>query len=257
MGQRLDELDAKLRHYGFYAVLHIVILLVSALLVWFISVDTFRGEAFYDRPQFMRAQFWVCMFFLADFVIEWLLSPSKLRYLWGRWLFLVVSIPWLTIIDAYGWDFSPAVRYVLRFIPLVRGGYALAIVVGWFTSSKATSLFWSYLLTLLATIYFASLAFFLFEHDVNKMVTDYGDALWWACMIVTTVGSSISAVTPIGRVLSVVLATIGVALFPIVTVYISNLIKNKSTERPAPLAPTGKEGAAKGAEAAKSGVDKN
>ncbi len=231
MGQKLEALDTKLRHYGFYSALHIIILTVSAILVWFISEDTFEGLQFYNRPRFMRAQFWICIFFLADFVIEFLLSPRKLHYVATRWLFLLVSIPWLTIFDVLHWHFGPEVEYLLRYIPLVRGGYALAMVVGWFANSKATSLFWSYLLTLIATIYFSSLAFYLFEGGVNSMVTDYGSALWWACMIVTTVGSSIEAVTPIGRVLSVLLATVGVALFPIFTVYISNLIKFKGSSK--------------------------
>lgn len=38
------------------------------------------------------------------------------------------------------------------------------------------------------------------------MVTDYWSAFWWAFMDVTTVGSNIYAVTPTGKILSVVLA---------------------------------------------------
>ena len=86
----------------------------------------------------------------------------------------------------------------MRFIPLVRGGYALAIVVGWLTYNKASGLFVTYLTTLLATVYFSSLAFYVMEHGVNTLVTGYGDALWWAFMDVTTVGSNIIAVTVTG-----------------------------------------------------------
>lgn len=78
---------------------------------------------------------------------------------------------------------------------------------------------------LLATVYFASLAFFVLEHKVNPLVTDYGDALWWAFMDVTTVGSNIIAMTTTGRVLSVLLAALGMMMFPIFTVYITNLIQ--------------------------------
>ena len=112
-----------------------------------------------------------------------------------------------------GWTFSPEITYMLRFIPLVRGGYAMAIVVGWLTYNKASSLFVSYLTMLLATVYFASLAFFVMEHKVNPLVTGYGDALWWAFMDVTTVGSNIIAVTATGRVLSVLLAALGISAF--------------------------------------------
>ena len=120
---------------------------------------------------------------------------------------------------------------MIRFIPLVRGGYALAIVVGWLTYNRASGLFISYLTMLLATVYFASLAFFVVELKVNPLVKDYTDALWWAFMDVTTVGSNIIAVTPIGRVLSVVLAALGMMMFPIFTVYITSIIERRNKEK--------------------------
>ena len=99
------------------------------------------------------------------------------------------------------------------------------------TYNKASSLFISYLTMLLATVYFASLAFFVMEHKVNPLVVGYGDALWWAFMDVTTVGSNIIAVTATGRVLSVLLAALGMMMFPIFTVYVTSLIQKKNKEK--------------------------
>lgn len=218
----------KLKKYHVFGILHILILIVSIYLVVVISIDTFRNLAFYKAPNFLDIQTWVCLFFLADFFVELILSPSKRRYMAQRWAFFLVSIPWLPIIHHFGWHFAIEVEYVIQFIPLVRGGYAMAFVVGWFTSNRATSLFWSYLITLLATVYFSSLAFYLFEHNVNPEVKDYYSALWWAFMDVTTVGSNIVAVTPVGRVLSVLLAALGMMMFPIFTVYVTENIKRKT-----------------------------
>ena len=130
-----------------------------------------------------------------------------------------------------GWTFSPETTYMLRFIPLVRGGYALAIVVGWLTYNRASGLFVSYLTMLLATVYFASLMFYVVENKVNPNVSNYGDSLWWAFMDVTTIGSNVIAVTPIGRVLSVVLAALGMMMFPIFTVYITSIIERRNKEK--------------------------
>lgn len=207
-----------------YSILHIIILLLSIFLVVCISIDTFKNEAFYKVPRFMDFQLWICVIFLADFFIEFFLSPDKKHYILTHFLFFLVSIPYNSIIEHYGWHFSPIVEYCIRYIPLIRGGYAMSIVTGWFAFNRATSLFISYLVTLLFTIYFASLAFFLFEQGVNPLVKTYSDALWWAAMDATTVGSNIVAVTPIGRILSVVLAAIGMMMFPIFTVYVTNLL---------------------------------
>lgn len=214
----------------FIDLLHVLVLISSLFLVIFISIDTFKNIAFYNQPKFMKVQFWICILFLFDFFLEWILARKKWHYLATHFLFFVVSIPYLSIIDHFGWSFSPLVAYLLRFVPLVRGGYALAIVVGWFTYNRATSLFLTYLCTLLATIYFGSLVFFVFEHNVNPLVKDYYSALWWAFMDVTTVGSNIIAVTPVGKVLSVVLAALGMMMFPIFTVYVTNIIKTRNQE---------------------------
>ncbi len=209
---------------GIYSILHLIILGLSIFLVICISIDTFHNEAFYKVPKFMEVQLWICVVFLADFFIEFFLSPDKKHYLATHFIFFFVSIPYNAIIAHYGWTFSPMLTYCIRYIPLIRGGYAMAIVTGWFTYNKAASLFISYLATLIFTVYFASLAFFLFEHNVNPEVKDYSDALWWAAMDATTVGSNIVAITPVGRVLSVVLAAVGMMMFPIFTVYVTNIL---------------------------------
>lgn len=78
---------------------------------------------------------------------------------------------------------------------------------------------------------FSSLAFYVMEHGPNPLVKGYGDALWWAFMDVTTVGSNIIAVTPTGRVLSVLLAALGMMMFPIFTVYVTSLVERRNKEK--------------------------
>ena len=224
------ELNNFFRKKGILMILHIVILALSVLLIVLISLDTFNGINFYNQPKFEKWQFWICIVFLADFFIELFLSSRKWHYIATHFLFLIVSIPYQAIIYKFGWHLSEQLSYIIRYMPLVRGGYAMAIVVGWFTSNKVTGLFFSYIITLLSTVYFASLTFFLFEHGVNKAVTSYDDALWWSAMNVTTVGCNIVAVTPVGRVLTVLLAALGMMMFPIFTVYVTNIITKRNEE---------------------------
>lgn len=206
-------------------VMHIIILILSGYLVLCISIDTFKNLAFYRQPQFIKVQLWICIFFLLDFFIEWIIAEKKMSYLRSHLLFLIVSIPYQYIIYYFKIPMDPYITYLVGYIPLIRGGYAMAIVIGWFANNRALNLVISYLFTLVATVYFASLVFYLFEHGVNKLVTDYTDALWWATMDVTTVGCNIVAVTTVGRVLSVLLAALGMMMFPIFTVYITSIIR--------------------------------
>lgn len=216
---------------GISGILHIVILALCLFLIVSISIDTFRNVPFLTQGSYLKIQLWICLFFIFDFFLEWLLSERKGHYLRTHVLFLLISIPYINIIDHYQIEFSGEMNYFLRFIPLIRGGYALAIVVGWFTHSKASGLFVSYLVLLLATVYFSSLIFFVLEHRVNSSVSDYGEALWWAFMNVTTVGSNIFAMTATGKVLSVVLAALGMMMFPIFTVYVTDLVQQANKKR--------------------------
>ena len=216
---------------GLLDFLHIVILVLSLFLVVSISYDIFNNIAFQDQSQYLEIQWWICLFFLFVFFLEWFLAEKRARYFFTHSLFLIVSIPYLNIIDYFGISFPPEANYFIRFIPMIRGGYALAIVVGWLTYSRISSLFMSYITMLGATVYFASLIFFAVEHPVNLMVDNYGAALWWAAMDVTTVGSNIYAMTTTGKVMSVVLAALGMMLFPIFTVYITDLVKNADRKR--------------------------
>ena len=60
-------------------------------------------------------------------------------------------------------------------------------------------------------------SFFVFRN------TDFGDAIWWASMNLTTVGANIFAVTAIGKILTVLLPTLGMMMFPIFTVYVTQI----------------------------------
>ena len=212
--------------------LHILILLLSAFLVVDISIDTFQNISFLDQGNYMTIQLWVCVFFMFVFWLEFFLSDHKWKYLRNRFVFFLVSIPYLNLFTYMHLDISAETGYFLRFIPLVRSGYALAIVVGWLSYNKISSLFMSYVTLLLATVYFSSLLFFVWEHTVNPLVVDYSDALWWAFMDVTTVGSNIYAVTATGKVLSVLLAALGMMMFPIFTVYVTNLVQQTAQHKP-------------------------
>ena len=50
-------------------------------------------------------------------------------------------------------------------------------------------------------------------------------------MNMTTVGSNIYAITPTGRVLSVLLSALGMMMFPIFTVYVTNLVQTANQEK--------------------------
>lgn len=204
---------------------HYVVLLLSLGLIVFISYDTFAHIPFLYNRTYMTFQFWVCMIFLADFFLELSFAPDKRLYMRRRWFFLLISIPYLNIIEMFGIQFTAQTLYFIRFIPLVRGAYSLAMVVGYFSSNRAFTILAQYAFILLALIYFMSLIFYYEEREVNPDVLSFWDAVYWAFLNVTTVGSDIQAVTFLGKIGTVLMAMSGMMMLPLFTVYITDRVK--------------------------------
>lgn len=204
--------------------MNFVVLVLSVMLIVWISIDTFGHVDFLTNHNYMTFQFWVCVVFVADFFIELHFASDKWRFFRRRITFLVLSIPYLNIINLTDIHISHNALYFLRFIPLARGALALSIVMGYVSSNAVSSLFFSYIAIMILVGYFCSLIFYQRESGVNPEVTSYWDALWWSAMNMSTVGCNISPVTPAGKIVAVVLPVSGMVIFPLFTVYLTDYV---------------------------------
>ena len=206
-------------------ILHFLVILASAGLIVYITHETLNGISFLQDKQYLNAQFWACMLFLLDIAVEFIASPRKGRYVLTHLFFFFISIPYLNIISHFGINLSTGFAYLLHFIPMIRAGYILSLVSGAITSSdRVKSLFTVYLILLAASIYFCSLVFYIEEHPVNPGVTSFWISIWWAILNSTTTGSNIISMTPTGDALDIILSAEGFILYPLFTVYITNLL---------------------------------
>ena len=136
---------------------------------------------------------------------------------------LLLSIPYHTIARLVGYDLDHTSQMVLNGVVLLRSVLALYITLRWLIQRRTTRLLWAYIATVVLCSYLASLLFYEYEAPVNKAVGNFGDAIWWAWMNLTTVGAEIFPVTTIGKVICVLLPVLGMAMFPIFTVYVTSL----------------------------------
>lgn len=201
-----------------------IILVLSVLLIVWISLDTFRRVNFLENHAYMTFQFWVCLVFIVDFFIGLRYSADKWRYLRHRIVFLLLSIPYLNILNQMGITLNHDALYFARFLPLARGALALSIMISYLSSNAVTSLFMSYLSIMILVGYFCSLIFYQREAGVNPEVNSYWTALWWSAMNMSTVGCNISPVTAAGKIVAVVLPVSGMIIFPLFTVYLTDYV---------------------------------
>lgn len=218
-----DNTAKKSRHLVL-TFMNLIVLVLSALLIIRISIDTFNRVDFLENHSYMVFQFWVCVVFIIDFFVEMVYAEKKWRYFKHRFLFLLLSIPVLNIINLMDIKLGADAIYFVRFIPLARGALALAIVISYISNNAVTSLFMSYLTIMIFIAYFCSLIFYQREAGVNPQVTSYWEALWWAAMNMSTVGCNISPVTASGKIVAVILPITGMVIFPLFTVYLTDYV---------------------------------
>lgn len=201
-----------------------IVFALSVALIIFISVDTFMNKPFLTNPVYMHFQLWVCIIFMAEFFAQVFLSEKPWRYFWRNIAFLLVSIPYLNIIAHYHVELGDQELYFLRFIPLLRAAYAMALVVSYVSTSRIVGIFWSYISIVLLVTYFASLIFFEQEQPVNPDIPDYWSSLWWCSLEATTIGAPINPVTVAGKILAALLSGMGIIIFPLFTVYLGDVV---------------------------------
>lgn len=206
--------------------LHALVIVMSLMLIVYASYEILNQVELESAHLYLRFQGLVCAVFLASLAVDFLISPRKMHFLAGNAVFILVSIPYLNIIYSLGVVVSSDVYTYIRFIPLVRSAFALAVVVGYVSKNRLTSLFVSYLTVFLASVYFASLIFYNVESPVNPEVSTFSDVIWCSFMNVITLGAPIQPVTTVGRWIYVFLGFLGTTMMPLLTVYIANMIKN-------------------------------
>lgn len=207
--------------------INILVMLASIMIIIVLSIETLSTKIILSQKLILNFQLVVCCIFIVDFFARLLLSDKKLRFILYNFPLLLVSIPYLNIVSWFGISIGHQLHLIFRTLPLIRGIYGVAIMIGWVTRNKFNNLFYSYVITIISVTYYSSIMFYAVEKGVNSQVTNYWDALWWACMDVTTVGSNIYGVTFLGQLLAAVLAGAGMMMFPIFTAYITNVYTNK------------------------------
>ena len=156
--------------------------------------------------------------FLGDFLYRLLTAESKRHYFLRQygWLDLLGSFP------------LPQFRIarmgrVVRAIIMMRdlGGRS---VFRSFVSDRVGTAVYLVAFLIIIVLQFGSLAVLSFEHDApGANITTPGDAVWWSIVTMSTVGYGDTApVTGQGRIIGVLVITIGVALFGVVTATLAN-----------------------------------
>lgn len=169
--------------------------------------------------------------FILDFALEFILAPRKSAYLKRNWLTVIsLLVPALRILRVF------RVVRMLRLSRVGRGLRLFRVVSSLNRGMRALAASlrrrgFGYVISLTVLVIFAGAAgMYAFENQVTGGLNSYGEALWWAAMIMTTMGSEYWPQTLEGRVLCFVLALYGFAIFGYVTATLATFFVGRDAE---------------------------
>lgn len=177
--------------------------------------------------QLLGTAIWIV--FIVEFVLRFSLAPRKPRFL-RKNIITIVALA------------APALRFLnaLRFLRLARG-LRLVRIVG--TANRGiNALRQSFdrrglgyvLLTTALVIALGAAGMMTFEPatEVGGGFTSYADALWWTAMLIATVGSGFWPESPEGRMLTLLLAVYGLAVFGYITASLATFFIGQEADAP-------------------------
>ncbi len=209
-----------------YRIFNTLTLIGSLVILYTLSSDIIYTRNYTLNNSFLSLQLIISLIFVADFFVRAHFSRHTADFVAANLWLLLVSLPYLNILSWLGMvNISKPLYLTLKCLPLMRGLYGIYAGLRYAYRSRSSRLMLSYIYITLSLTFLAALIFFAAEEGVNPDVTDFGTALWWAGLNVTTMGANFYAHTLTGKVLTIVLPTLGMMLFPIFTIYLTGLVE--------------------------------
>lgn len=170
--------------------------------------------------------------FVLEFALGFALAPGKRVFLRHNWLKgIALLAPALRVLRAV------RVLRLSRAASVVRGTRLLRIVSSLNRGMRALGrsmgrrgMGYVVALTVLVTVAGAAGMYAFESEDGRQGFADYGDALWWTAMLMTTMGSAYWPEPPAGRVLCLLLSLYAFGVFGYVTAAIASFFVGRDAE---------------------------
>lgn len=207
---RSDLSDLKDPGYEIFIILISVLSVLNLVISWVPGID----------PDALRVlgitNFFFTIIFIADFLYRFFTAESKGYYFfrdWG-WADLLASIPALRILRFF--------RIVKAYIMLRK--YGVRNIAAHLQKRPADTMFYVVFFAVLVVLETGAFLVLMFERSAgNANILTASDALWWACVTITTVGyGDRFPVTNAGRIVGIGIMAMGVVLIGTLAGFIAN-----------------------------------
>jgi voltage-gated potassium channel len=159
----------------------------------------------------------ICVVFLFDFFYRFAKAPSKLQFMKWGWIDLISSIP------AFEYFRPGRALRLIRLLRILRAFRSTKVLLHHIYSRRSHGALTTAIIIAILMLLFSSIAILQVEKAPNSNITSAEDALWWAYVTITTVGYGDKfPVTTEGRLIAMLLMTVGVGLFGTFTGFVAS-----------------------------------
>jgi len=144
-------------------------LIAAVALLVALSYEILWGNHARFSQGYMNLQLAVCAIFLLDFAVRISAEERKWHFLQRNVLFLLLSVPYLNIVEWLGVPPPREWSIVLTTIPILRMLLAVYLVAQWVVKDGIKRLFAAYAFTLLLFTYLSALIFYDFEQRTAQL----------------------------------------------------------------------------------------
>ncbi|OEE67409.1 ion transporter [Enterovibrio norvegicus FF-33] len=219
----LDELDNALPET--VSPFQIGVLILSVFVVLSLMVEVLFPLSDETREILLYVDTLICGVFFIDFVQQFRAAKSKLAYMKWGWLDLISCIPLM--------DINQFAR-ILRVVRLIRAIKSISMLTHTISENKASSSLHFLIASSLIMMVFGSIYVLYLERGIpGANIQTAADAFWWTFITITTVGyGDFYPVTFEGRIVAIMLITMGVGMFGSFTAVFASwlIVEPKGTE---------------------------
>lgn len=177
--------------------------------LWKLPAETSKLLSYFDTV--------ICIFFFIEFLYRFVKAPNKLVFMKWGWIDLIASIPMIDSLRA------GRIFRLIRLFRVIRAFKSSKQLLQHVFSNRIKGTLTSAVMIALLMIIFSGIAILQVETAPNSNIKTAEDAIWWAYTTITTVGYGDKyPVTTEGRVIAMVLMTVGVGLFGTFTAYVAS-----------------------------------
>lgn len=205
---------------GFYVDIVMIFLALLTVFLLFYEMTIAPDEITPETIQAIRSRvilisrldFWICMVFIAEFVVRTWKEDDRRGFLKSHWLEIPGMIPFTVLGSAY------RTLRILRLFRLVRV-FSLMKRFSRLYKKRFVRNELQYTALVVATILlFSTYGIYFFEARTNPEINSIGDAAWWSIVTVTTVGYGDKVpITPLGKIIGVVLMFTGIGIIGVLS----------------------------------------